>query len=72
MNTVAAMLLFVAGSADVRVLDFLLRSGLLTPERAVALYCAEESTSRQHDAFCACPEHAVRQIYEQLGKTPTS
>ena len=71
MKTVALVVL-LHWSVDLAELESLLRAGLLTPEQAVALYCATESTGKQHDAFCACPEDAVQQLYEQLGQTPSS
>lgn len=37
----------------------------ITPEAAVKTYCTE-ITDKQQDAFCSCPEEAVKLLRQQL------
>ena len=59
-------------SADERGLEWLLRADLITPERAVTLYCAGESTGKVMDAYCSCPKTAVEDLHRKLGRSPSS
>lgn len=74
MNLIAAIVLTaaLAGTDAVSAaiseteLERQLLSGEITPEQAVASYCAGESTTKQMDAFCVCPELAVEWLRERL------
>ena len=59
-------------SADERGLEWLLRADLITPERAVTLHCARESSGKMTDAYCSCPKTAVEDLHRKLGRTPRS
>ena len=72
MITALLLVLSLYQSADERTLELLLRTGLVSPEQAVTLYCARESTNKAIDAFCSCPEGAVKGLYRKLGRTPNS
>lgn len=72
MIAVIVLLATTVGTPDMATLEHWLSTGRITPEQAVAQYCSQETTSKQMDAFCACPEDAVQRLREALGMTPTS
>ncbi len=74
-SVAALMLLSGAENADqvsLTVLEKQLRRGAITPEEAVTTYCASETTDKQMDAFCACPEDAIRMLRERLNSPLTN
>ena len=72
MITTVLLVLSLYQSADERGLEWLLQADLITPEQAVTLYCARESTGKVMDAFCSCPKTAVEDLHRKLGRTPGS
>ncbi|MCP4409385.1 MAG: hypothetical protein GY807_16870 [Gammaproteobacteria bacterium] len=63
LTTLALMLATEAGDMS---LEEQLRAGLISPEEAVAIYCAKDSHSMRIDAFCACPEEAIDHLRKAL------
>lgn len=48
------------------ILEEQLRGGAISPNEAIERYCSSESTSKQQDAFCACPEEALELLRKRL------
>lgn len=61
-----------AADLPLSTLERQLRTGVITPEHAVEAYCSSESASKNADAFCACPEDAIRMLKERLEAEPNS
>ncbi|MEM5473339.1 hypothetical protein WNZ14_16535 [Hoeflea sp. AS60] len=55
-------------SADLGVTELEARvlSGEVTPEAAIIEYCEGETGGMTQDAFCSCPEEALRLLQERL------
>ncbi|MCP4289275.1 MAG: hypothetical protein GY792_33450 [Gammaproteobacteria bacterium] len=66
MIFLTTLVLSLAAEAHSLPLEDQLRTGLISPEDAVAIYCAKDSHSMQMDAFCACPEEAIEQLRKAL------
>lgn len=52
--------------ADVTELEQRVLSGEMSPEAAINAYCEGESRDKTQDAFCACPEEALRLLEQRL------
>ena len=52
--------------SDVAELERRVLSGEMSPEAAVSVYCEGESRDKSQDAFCACPEEALRLLEQRL------
>lgn len=52
--------------ADVTELEQRVLSGELSPEAAISAYCEGDSRDKTQDAFCACPEEALRLLEQRL------
>ncbi|MDF1607191.1 hypothetical protein PZ897_03275 [Hoeflea sp. YIM 152468] len=68
---IVASSLWAAGAAcaaglDVADLETRVLSGEVTASAAIAEYCGGASTGMIQDAFCACPDDALRLLEERL------
>lgn len=52
--------------SDVAELEKRVLSGEMSPEAAISVYCEGESRDKSQDAFCACPEEALRLLEQRL------
>lgn len=50
----------------VQELETRVLSGKLSAEAAISEYCSQESSGKSQDAFCSCPEEALRLLEERL------
>ncbi|PHR22081.1 MAG: hypothetical protein COA37_12430 [Hoeflea sp.] len=56
----------VTALVDVTELEQRVLSGELSPEAAISAYCEGDSRDKTQDAFCACPEEALRLLEQRL------
>jgi hypothetical protein len=56
----------VAAELDVGNLEARVLSGELAPAAAIAVYCEGETLNMTQDAFCACPDDALRLLEDRL------
>ena len=55
-----------AAGLDATELEARVLSGEVTPEAAIIEYCKGETGGMTQDAFCSCPEEALRLLEERL------
>lgn len=55
-----------AAGSDTSELDARVLSGELSPEDAIAEYCKQETRDKTQDAFCSCPDDALRLLEQRL------
>jgi len=58
--------LVFAAELDVTELEARVLSGEVTPEAVIAEYCEGDSMNMAQDAFCACPDDALRLLEDRL------
>lgn len=52
--------------SDVSELEKSVLSGELSPQDAISAYCGGETGDKTQDAFCSCPEEALRLLEQRL------
>ncbi len=55
-----------AAQTDVSELEARVLTGELSPEVAIAEYCEGDTLDKTQDAFCSCPEEALRLLEQRL------
>ena len=56
----------VLAQSDVSELERRVLSGELTPQDAISGYCGGDTRDKTQDAFCSCPEEALRLLERRL------
>lgn len=51
---------------DISDLEAQVLSGQITPEMGITVFCGSESTDMTEDAFCSCPEEALRLLKQRI------
>ena len=58
--------LVFAAQLDVTELEDRVLSGEVTPQAAIMEYCGDETLDKTQDAFCSCPDEALRLLEQRL------
>jgi hypothetical protein len=58
--------LVAAAGLDATDLETRVLTGETTPKAAITEYCLGESVDKNQDAFCSCPDEALRLLEQRL------